>query len=192
MKSLNYGIDLFQGYLFAHPSADAPDRQDILETIQHVGYKHRYYLESITKQKNNFYLEASDISQKIISMINTIEIAKNKEILELIKQEKKIEALYLIDAEESKQVGETIFLAEQKSFYEPSADGEDHSLKEYFYICKNSIDGKFISEKYISSASGNMCRTFTRKFSYDDKELILCLDLYLSSQSDRRLVEKNT
>jgi EAL domain-containing protein (putative c-di-GMP-specific phosphodiesterase class I) len=179
LKSLNFGIDLFQGYIFAHPSANEPNMQNILEIIQRVGYKHRYYLESLVKQKNDFYLEASEISQKIISMINTIEIAKNKEILELIKQEKKIEALYLIDAKRSKQVGETIFLAKQKSFYEPSVDGDDHSLKEYFYICNNSIDGKFISEKYISSASGNMCRTFTIKFSYESRELILCLDLYL-------------
>ncbi len=179
LKSLNFGIDLFQGYLFAHPSIDAPDRKNLLDKMQNVGYKHRYYLESTIKLKRKSFLEASDISQKIISMINNKEISKNREVLEVVKNEKKIEALYLIDVKESKQVGNTIIMAKQKGFYEPSEDGEDHSLKEYFYICKNSKDGKFISEKYISSASGNMCRTFTKKFLYDSREFIRCLDLYL-------------
>lgn len=179
IKSLNYGIDLFQGYLFARPSIDAPDKNNLFEIMQTVGYKHRYYLESIIKIKRKSFLESSDISQKIISMISNKEITKNERILEFVKSEKKIEALYLIDVEESRQVGNTLFMAEQKSFYMPSLDGDDHSLKEYFYICKDSKDGKFISQKYISSASGNICRTFTQRFLHDSKELILCIDLYL-------------
>ncbi|MFT7004763.1 MAG: EAL domain-containing protein (putative c-di-GMP-specific phosphodiesterase class I) [Sulfurimonas sp.] len=179
LKSLNFGVDLFQGYYFAHPSIDAPDKDDLYIKMQNVGYKHRHYLESTIKLKRKSFIKASNISKKIISMINVQDISKNEEILELVQSNKKVEALYLIDIEESKQVGNTLFMAEQKGFYEPSVDGEDHSLKEYFYICKDSKDGKFISEKYISNASGNVCRTFTQKFSYNSKELILCIDLYL-------------
>jgi EAL domain-containing protein (putative c-di-GMP-specific phosphodiesterase class I) len=179
LKSLNFGIDLFQGYLFARPSLDAPDKDDLLEIMNIVGHKHRFYLESTIKIKRKSFLEASEISQNLISIIDDQEITQNQKVIEFVQGEKRIEALYLIDVDISKQIGDTLFMAEQKGFYMPSVHGEDHSLKEYFYICKDSKDGKFISPKYISSASGNVCRTFTQKFFHDSKELILCLDLYL-------------
>lgn len=178
LKSLNFDIDLFQGYFFAHPNINPPDSKSIISKIQSVGHKHQEHLESIIKLKNDLFIEGSNISTQVIALMDTKIDTKNNEVIKLLKTEKKVEALYIIDVDTSKQIDDTIFLANQKGFYEPSVHGEDHSLKDYYHICKNSKDGKYISQKYISSASGNICRTFAKKFSYSSQELILCLDLY--------------
>jgi EAL domain-containing protein (putative c-di-GMP-specific phosphodiesterase class I) len=179
LKSLNFGIDLFQGYYFAYPSIGEADYKDVVNKIQSIGYKHKDYLESTIRIKNDLQLEALNISEKIISIITKTQNIQSTKVLEILEEVQIVEALYFINSYDSTQIGETTLLTKQRGFYEPSVHGEDHSLKDYYYICKNSKDGKFISQKYISSASGNMCRTFSKRFSHNSKEIILCLDLYL-------------
>lgn len=179
LKSLNFGIDIFQGYFFAHPSNVKPNHKSISNKIITVGLEHKNNLESIIKSKNELLQEACDISQKIISIMTSDKDNQKKSILNIIKQEQQVEALYFISSHDAKQIGETILLASQRGFYEPSVHGENHSLQDYYYICKNSKDGKYISQKYISTASGNICRTFSKRFLHDSNELILCIDLYL-------------
>ena len=179
LKSLNFGVDLFQGYLFAHPSINEPDYENVISKIQVVGNKHKDYLKYIIKLKDDLVFEASNISEKIISIISNTQDIQDKDIKTILEQEQRVEALYFINSNNSKQIGETTLLTQQRGFYEPSVEGDDHSLKEYYFICKNSKDGKYISQKYISNASGNICRTFAKKFSYNSNDVILCLDLYL-------------
>ena len=178
LKSLNFGIDIFQGYWFAHPSGTTPNEIDIVNKIQSVGHKHKEHLASLLKLKNDLFLEASTISKNVITLLKCGGNVDSEHISTLVQKEN-IEAIYLIDTESSKQLGNTLFMATKKGFYEPSVGGDDHSLKEYFYICKDSKDGEFITKKYISGASGNICRTLSKKFMHNSQELILCIDLYL-------------
>lgn len=179
LKPMSFGIDIFQGYFFAHPSINEADYKNILSKILNIGYKHKDYLEDLIKCKNNLLDEASTISEIIISIVADTQDIENTEISKILEQERRVEALYFINSHDSKQLGETTILTKNRGFYEPSVHGEDHSLKDYYYICKNSKDGKFISQKYISHASGNMCRTFSKRFTYNSNEIILCLDLIL-------------
>ena len=179
LKSLNFGIDLFQGYLFAHPSINEADYKNVISKIQSLGNKHKEYLERIIKIKDDLVSEASNISEKIISIISKTQDKRHKDIISILEEEQKVEALYFINSNDSKQIGETTLLTEQRGFYEPSVHGDNHSLKEYYYICKNSKDGKYISQKYISNASGNICRTYSKRFLNNSNEIILCLDLCL-------------
>lgn len=179
LKSLNFGIDLFQGYYFAHPSFKEMNNKEIINKIIIVGNIHKMYLKDIMVQKDDLMSKAKNISEKIILTIYDNEDKHHNEIINILKKEKIVEAIYYIDNHNSRQIGKTILLTEQRGFYEPTNDGEDHSLKEYYFICKNSKDGTYISQKYISSASGNICRTFAKRFLHNSKEIILCLDLYL-------------
>lgn len=180
LTSLNFGIDLFQGYFFAHPSKDEQNHDTIVHKITSVGQKHKEYIRSIIQLKIDLKNEASSLSKTLISIIKETNDREHHLIMDLLRKNQKVEALYFINVQSSKQLGDTTMITTPRAFYEPTIHGEDHSLKDYFYICKDSKSGKFISQKYISSASGNTCRTFSKRFTSDNnEELILCLDLRL-------------
>ncbi|HXL73745.1 MAG TPA: PDC sensor domain-containing protein, partial [bacterium] len=68
-----------------------------------------------------------------------------------------------------------------RHMFRPPPKGEDHSMKDYFYML---IDGglsktTYITEPYLSLATGNICVTFSRLFRNPetDKRFILCTDI---------------
>ena len=111
-----------------------------------------------------------------IYKINTLS-SSNEVFRKELKKLKNIEAIYLIDCKSSKQINDTIINNNEKMF--PAAkDGEEHYLKEYYYITLESKHGNSLSEKYISYATGNICTTFAKKFNFnEDDSCILCLDV---------------
>ncbi|WP_345976928.1 EAL domain-containing protein [Sulfurimonas sp. HSL3-7] len=179
LKSLNLDIDLFQGYWFSHPAAKTMDKETLVNKIETIGLQYKEQRKSLICFKENLFNDASVIAKKLIALIKSIKSIDDVQIFNAAKNEKKIEALYLIDAESSRQLGDTLLVGNKKKFYAPSLDGEDHSLKEYCYICSSSQNGCYLSPRYISNASGNLCRTFSKKFICNARELILCLDLHL-------------
>jgi EAL domain-containing protein (putative c-di-GMP-specific phosphodiesterase class I) len=178
LKCLNFDIQIYQGYWFSKPQKQIQNRLEILEKIETIRSKHTEHLKSLMHSNKTLFLEATYIANEIIKRLCTKTLLENPLIQELLHDEKTIEALYIIDYKTAKQVGDTLFLSQAKGFYEPSQSGEDHSIKEYFYICKNSKDGEYISKKYISSASGNLCKTYSKRISLNKIEYILCLDIY--------------
>ena len=89
-----------------------------------------------------------------------------------------LEAIYLIDAKTSKQINDTI-IENSNDRFKPSKAGEEHYLKNYYYITLESKQGIYITNKYISYASGNICKTFARKFELEDNSYIICLDIII-------------
>ena len=83
----------------------------------------------------------------------------------------------MIDEKTGIQVKETIIDAGRNILYKPTKDGHDHSLREYYFIAKESSRGNYLSSKYISKASGNMCRTFSAKTYLDSQSFIICFDI---------------
>jgi len=83
----------------------------------------------------------------------------------------------LIDERSSKQIHDTVMNESFNSRFKPTKEGEEHYLKEYYYITQESKKGIFLSQKYISFASGNICKTFAKKFEKNNQSYILCLDI---------------
>jgi hypothetical protein len=181
LKCLNFDIQIYQGYWFSKPQKEIHNRLEVIKKIETIRSKHAEHLKSLMYSNRTLFLEATYIANEIIKRLTTETpetLLKNPLIEELLHDEKTIEALYIIDYKTAKQIGDTLFLSQAKGFYEPSQSGEDHSIKEYYYICKNSKYGEYISKKYISSASGNLCKTYSKKISLNKIEYILCLDIY--------------
>lgn len=111
------------------------------------------------------------------TIIEAIKTTHDLNLFGFLKEFDIIEAIYCIDAHTGIQEGDTFISADTNDFFTPARDGDNHALKEYFYITKESKRGNYLSQKYISRASGRMCRTFAQKFVLNDKEKILCLDL---------------
>ena len=90
-----------------------------------------------------------------------------------------IEAIYLIDVLTSKQLMDTIIQKSENELFLASCDGEEHFLKEYYYITLETKQGIYLSQRYISYATGNICKTFAKKIFLNQKEYILCLDIII-------------
>jgi EAL domain-containing protein (putative c-di-GMP-specific phosphodiesterase class I)/CRISPR/Cas system-associated exonuclease Cas4 (RecB family) len=176
MKS---NINLFQGYYFSRPvyELDTFLIDKIIVTIVEIGsIFRRITIDSINKKRDlvdKYHLFSNKIIEQIIQINNAKEIIE-KELNNYID----LEAIYLIDAESSRQVHDTVINNKNDKFI-PSKHGDEHYLKEYYYITLESKKGIYLSNKYISYATGNICKTFARKFDINGEFYIICLDIII-------------
>ena len=79
--------------------------------------------------------------------------------------------------EDGIQVGKTFIHAAERYLYNPTKEGHNHSLRDYYFITKDSSRGDYLGNRYISKASGNMCRTYSCKITISECSYIVCLDI---------------
>lgn len=176
-------INLFQGYYFAKPALEISN-QDIKEIVKKIitigkDFKERN-IAGINKKReviNKYTLIANKMLEQISCLECSYEILKN----EFSKYEN-IEAIYLIDSLSSKQINDTIIKKNINDKFKATKSNDEHYLKEYYYITLESKQGIFLSQKYISYASGNICKTFAKRFVLGDKSCILCLDIVIEGR----------
>jgi len=176
LSSLKLNIDLFQGFWFARPSSSTHNTELIKEKISYIGTKHTQNVKSSMQYKEHLIQNAKAYAQAIIELIEENNTNYSINLFDFLKTSKNIEAIYFIDTKTGTQSKDTFISTDTNDFFKPAKDGDSHALKEYFYITKESKRGNYLSQKYISRASGRMCRTFAQKFMHDTKEKILCLD----------------
>lgn len=183
ITSMKMGINLFQGYFFCKPikSCDIENIDDILKKVTKIGNTFKIKTINSIKKKREFVMKYELIIESIIKQITDISCS-NEILKDSFLTYEDIEAIYLIDSITSKQINETIISKNIKKKFRPSKCGDEHYLKEYFYITKESTDGKFLSEKYISYATSNICKTFSKKFLLDDAEYIICVDIVIEGK----------
>jgi EAL domain-containing protein (putative c-di-GMP-specific phosphodiesterase class I) len=178
LKALRFDVDIFQGFWFAKPSASFAPAPRLFEKIQHVGNTHsRRAKESLHKKAELTHIA----TQHALKIINLMRIEPLEVLKTYLDEAEDLEAIYVVDATTGVQIGETIIDISGGCFFQPAREGDNHSLKEYFYITKESKRKNFLSQKYISQASGAMCRTFAQVFKHQGHEQILCLDLKASA-----------
>lgn len=174
------GIDFFQGYYFSKAIniLDVVKKEKILSKIVFMGDNFRTNIIKGVKKKRKEVEHYSSISTNIIKKINSINTS-----YEILEEEyirhSNIEAIYLIDAQTSKQIHDTVISTKKNIRLQPTVHGDEHYYKEYYYMTLETKKGVFLSQKYISFASGNICKTFAMKFDKDGQTYILCVDITL-------------
>jgi hypothetical protein len=99
-----------------------------------------------------------------------------------VLQARELECLYVLDRY-GFQVSRTITMQFMRGrtrgiLFQPALRGTDHSMKDYFYSLVDAGLARFITEPYISLASGNLCRTLSCTFQGQaEKDYILCMDV---------------
>ncbi|MGM0507996.1 MAG: EAL domain-containing protein [Fusobacteriota bacterium] len=191
-KAMELGADLLQGYFIGFPYVLTHEKLGYLSNkliSLHKSYKK--YLDNILRHKKNKF----DLYEAIIEIIaSSIEDSSENEInstlTEYVYSYPFIECIYILD-KNGFQIGETIiaedtFYPKKKNFmFHPAKSGEDHSLKEYFYKLKHRDFNKYITDPYISLASGNRCITISKKvYDFTDLEFIMCLDININNAAD--------
>lgn len=171
-------IDIYQGYWFAKPSKDIKNVALIYDKVVYLTQKFIKNRQDVKNKKASLFKEADALTSKLLTACVNNKKDNRKQLKTLIRDVENVEAVYVIDASSSCQIGETIMNVIPHGFYEPSVEGEDHSLKEYVYMTKISKKDSHMTARYISGASGNMCYTFSKKLELKGKEMIFCVDIY--------------
>lgn len=174
-------IDIFQGFYFSKPSSkiDTVKKDDILNIITNIGISYKNIIQNHINKKNHLLKRSEGLAKSIVSILEEDRKGIDTVLFDVVKNEDNIEAIYILDEKSGMQVGDTIIEEIVKVLYSPTSNGHDHSLKEYYFLAKESIRGDYLSSEYISKASGNMCRTYSYKASIQDIKYIVCFDMSL-------------
>ncbi|MBU4111459.1 PDC sensor domain-containing protein, partial [bacterium] len=146
-------------------------------SIDYIGKSYKNIIKERLERKKMLLHHSKELTQKVLTILEQNAQDQEAQISEIIAQTPKLEAIYIIHAESGLQIGATRIHSEERYLYTPCKDGHDHSLREYYFIAKDSSRGDYLSSKYISKASGNMCRTYSARISLDKCDCIVCFDI---------------
>lgn len=184
MKAIELGADMLQGFYFASPQKLT---NSMIKTfnmpIRKVAANYSSYLsEKINYQKAR-HKEFGDIIKDVLTELSEAEEKRFEfKLLEIINAYKMFECIYILDPS-GVQVTDTVtpysnYSKHKNLIFQPAKKGEDHSLKKYYYFLRNMKLSKYVTEPYISLATGNLCITMSCVFkSIDNKKFILCIDI---------------
>jgi len=121
----------------------------------------------------------------------------DNKLLQIIWANKIIECAYILD-EYGIQLSNTIRICDKNEvkenliFYSAKM-GTDHSMEKYYYPLISASLKKYVTEPYVSLATGNLCITISKVFTnVDNKKYILCMDFNNTSDSALELMKDIT
>lgn len=179
LNCMRKDIDIFQGYWFSRPMKDIGThiQTEIIESINYVGRKNTQIIKESISKKQLLLENSKLLSKKVLNILESYSINEMTNVNEVFLENEKLEAVYIIGFDDGTQVGKTFMNAAERYLYKPTSSGHDHSLRDYYFIAKDSTRGDYLSNRYISKASGNMCRTYSSKIRLSDECYIVCFDI---------------
>jgi len=183
LSCIQKDIDIFQGFYFCKPLPNISKEKElsVLEIAKTIGDEYKEKVNQYIVKQQRLVEDSQKITNKVFHILSTSTEKYHKKTKELLQEHKKLEAIYLIDYHSGLQTHDTIIQSRSSTLFSPSLKGDDHSLKEYYFIAKRSFGKNYLSEKYISKASGNLCRTYSCVVNINAKEYILCLDIKIKA-----------
>lgn len=172
-------IDIFQGFYFSRPKdiIDEKLKQNIHTHINEIGDGYKNVIGNIIDKKRIILNKSEELCSNIIDVYNQNCNKCNEQLKDIISQYDDLEAIYKIDFHTGLQDDDTIINIDSNTLFKPTKHNHDHSLKEYYFIAKNSSRCNYLSTRYVSKASGHMCRTYSSIVEIKDSKYILCLDI---------------
>ncbi|MDP4142981.1 MAG: EAL domain-containing protein [Bacillota bacterium] len=193
--ALEYGAHLIQGYYFSKPLFLNNELMNTLDDkIKNTAVEYKDYIH-LKMKKEQIY--RNKIDRHLKELISDLEYKKSDEFDRVLQEfvyehtDLNIECSYILDLD-GIQISNTIFARgfsnkrDQSLMFYPAEKGSDNSLKKYYYELVSSRLNKYITDPYISHATGNVCRTISIIFNNalnTDTEYILCVDFTLKQNS---------
>ena len=187
LSILDLGINIHQGYLYAHPDQTPSDQVNrCTRAMDHLAENFRHRRVSRFERRKTWFATMGETVRALAYDLVPLKQTELGTALEtLILDRPDIECLYVLDMD-GIQVTETVCnelcLSRPTSLlFRPAPKGADLSLKDYFLLVKAGLP-QYFSEPYISRASGNICITVSFPFTTVDRTpYILCADYHLDS-----------
>ncbi len=180
------GVDMMQGFYFHRPQRyDRVNDGEVETQMKHFPeqLKEALLRRMRTKRFNlrKYELMACKIQEELAG-IGSLEL--DAQLGGLIRRFPNVECLYVLDGT-GVQLSDTIFAEGQSEprsrlMFRPGVKGSDHSMKDYYFMLMENGMGErtFVTEPYLSLATGTPCVTFARLFKNGSgKQSILCMDI---------------
>ncbi len=180
------GVDMMQGYYFYKPQPKEDIKNHVVELqVRDFQDQLKSALFEKLRLKNESLRKYEGMTRKIqAELVKSSEWNFDQKLLELIHHFPSVECMYILD-ENGMQVSDTIFAdagirTKNRLIFRPAVKQTDHSMKDYYYMLFNAGQRRstYVTEPYISLATGNSCVTFCRVFKdAEEKERVLCVDI---------------
>jgi len=179
---LQYGAHMLQGFYIAKPfEMDMNDMVELEDKIRIISEEQTAYLSSYLVDRCLANATLRDKFETIRALIYDVEPEIQEDTLyEILKDYPSIECAYIIDSN-GYQNTDTIFntnaILSKKPIFNPYKKGDNAKLKEYYYVLKTTHQELFVSEEYLSLATGSKCITISGYCCEKNRKSILCLDI---------------
>jgi EAL domain-containing protein (putative c-di-GMP-specific phosphodiesterase class I) len=184
LKVVELGADMLQGFYFATPQKVTSSMiKTFNQPIRRVAAHYSAYLAERIRSQKIKHKEYEEVIKEALNEISKVEEKRfDFKLLDIINTHKVFECIYILDTA-GVQVTDTVaaygnYSKHKNLIFKPAKKGDDHSLKKYYYFLKNMKVSKYLTEPYISNATGTLCVTMSCVFkNLDNKKFILCVDL---------------
>jgi EAL domain-containing protein (putative c-di-GMP-specific phosphodiesterase class I) len=187
LAALDLGVDMLQGNYFSKPQKNDSATLGLKARIVFMASRYRRMMTERMSRDKERRNRCNSIAVSIFEELAKVDPDdQEKKLGDFFLNHPQLECLYLLN-QDGVQVSETICnlrkVPMRKQFlFQPAPPGTDHSLKEYFYGLTNNHLTRYLTEPYISLASGNLCITFTGVLTNPEtgKTRLLCADIDVS------------
>lgn len=183
IQALMLGGHMIQGFYFSKPQKITNSKDiSLSNSIENLSYSFKNLIKKSEKNQKKVNKELNATINYSLEKISSVPPTEfNNKLLHIVKNNENIDCAYVLN-ESGIQVSETLCLSEndnvnQNMLFYSANIGSDHSMKKYYYHIANTKLSKYITEPYVSLATGNLCTTFSKVFkNIDNKKYILCID----------------
>jgi len=179
METLRLGVNMIQGFYFSRP-APLSEKPFANGRLADFAEAYKQFAAKTVRQERRISSEIAAIARKALAELSG-QKDFDKSLRNIVGRHTEVECAYVLD-DCGLQCSDTVFGAgrnktrENLIFYS-ARHGADHSMKSYYCQIAHGKRGKYISEPYVSLATGSLCVTFAETFKgADNKRYILCMD----------------
>jgi sensor c-di-GMP phosphodiesterase-like protein len=179
METLHLGVNMIQGFYFSKPAALA-DEPFANSRIDRLADNYKQYISETLRDEQRTNQQITSIAKKALTELGGSE-DYDERLRSIVSKHSAVECAYVLD-ESGMQCSDTIFgsgkcSARDNLIFYSARPGADHSMKRYYFQITNGKREKYVTEPYVSLATGHLCVTFAETFkNADNKKFILCMD----------------
>lgn len=175
---LRLGAGMIQGYYFSRPQmlGGDPFSNSRIDTLAGRFSQHMNQHAAIERQR---YDSAAQTAKNALLKLRGCRDF-NETLSRIVADCDAAECAYVLDAR-GVQCSGTVFRpgceGRQSGLFYSAERGDDHSMKRYYYALPGEPGGRYMTEPYVSLATGRLCVTFSEAFTDADfTKRILCID----------------
>lgn len=176
---LRLGAGMIQGFYFSRPQR-LEGKPFVNERIGHLAERFKNYMAQYAADERSRYASTALVMKEALDLLSGCR-EFNKALRNIVNGTGSVECAYVLDADGT-QFSDTVFRpgseGRQNSLFYSAQSGDDHSMKRYYYGLSGEKKGRFMTEPYVSMATGSLCVTFSEAFhDASGSKRILCMDI---------------
>ncbi len=181
IQVLKLGGQVIQGFYFAKPGNDFVLKAELIVKTAEVVDAYKALLLEELEDYNQKCLAYTHTVNGIIKALAVVDRPDefDGQLQKCLINANAVDCAYVLDESGiqcSDTVGAKNIGACEKLVFHSAKMGVDHSIKNFYYNLIKRKQDTYISEPYVSMATGSLCITYSRVFRLAAKKYILCVD----------------